>query len=409
MDIFQEALAVEDYFIGLRRHFHENPELSDQEDSTVAKIMETLTAAGIACDNVPGGGVMGYIDSGKPGKTVLLRADIDALPIQEDPCNTKYPKACISKVPGVMHACGHDTHTAVLLGASKILQEHRQEFTGRIVLYFERGEEAGHGDYYMMKYIQDQKIHVDGCWALHCRIATPTGKIGLTSGGIYAGATSWGVSISNENGKAVSCAAAVIRNLNTARMRNVPPNEPVTLTPCRFQFGTENVKFPGSCHISGTCRFYHADKAGRPMKKAIRQLIENTCKAYDCKILRLFQSGPTRSVINDPTCVSIAREAIEKALGKDALVASEPAMGFESFSILSSYYPSVMVHMGVGNPEKGMDGPAHNPIFDPDEAGFKYGVSATVSYALAFLANEKPIPFSPFEGDVEAYMDSIKN
>ena len=409
MDIWQEALAVEDYVIGLRRYFHENPELSDQEDNTVAKIMETLTAAGIACDNVPGGGVMGYIDSGKPGKTVLLRADIDALPIQEDPNNVKQPKACVSKVPGVMHACGHDTHTAVLLGAARILQEHRQEFAGRIVLYFERGEEHGHGDYYMMKYIQDQKIHVDGCWAMHCRANIPAGKIGLIPGGINAGSTSWGVSISNENGRAVSCAAAVVRNLNTARMRAVSPFEPTSFTVCRFQFGTDNVRIPGTCQLTGTCRFHHADNAGRPMKQTIRRIIESTCAAYGCEIKRLTQSGPTRGVINDPFCAELGKNAIENALGQGSVIPFEPTMGGESLSVLTAYYPGVMAMMGTGNKEKGMDGPAHNPIFDPDEAGFKYGVSATVAYALAFLANRQEIPFTPFEGDIEAYMESIKN
>ena len=120
---------------------------------TVAFISEELTKLGIAHDVVLMGGVMGYIDGGKPGKTILLRADIDGLPMQESPNNTKFPKACVSKIDGVAHTCGHDPHAAMLLGAAAILHEHRDELEGRVVLFFERGEEAGHGDYYLRRHI----------------------------------------------------------------------------------------------------------------------------------------------------------------------------------------------------------------------------------------------------------------
>lgn len=402
-----ELLTAEDlqYCIDIRRRIHRRPELGFDLPETSALVTAELQKLGLEVNNsyAPCSAVA-WLNPEASGPRIMMRADMDALPVTE---KTDLPFS--SEIPGRMHACGHDTHTAVLLGAARILQEHRQEFAGRIVLYFERGEEHGHGDYYMMKYIQDQKIHVDGCWAMHCRANIPAGKIGLIPGGINAGSTSWGVSISNENGRAVSCAAAVVRNLNTARMRAVSPFEPTSFTVCRFQFGTDNVRIPGTCQLTGTCRFHHADNAGRPMKQTIRRIIESTCAAYGCEIKRLTQSGPTRGVINDPFCAELGKNAIENALGQGSVIPFEPTMGGESFSVLTAYYPGVMAMMGTGNKEKGMDGPAHNPIFDPDEAGFKYGVSATVAYALAFLANRQEIPFTPFEGDIEAYMESIKN
>ena len=114
MDIFKASCGAEDYVIRCRRHIHEHPERSDQEEMTIAFISGELTRRGIDHDVVPKGGVMGYIDGAKPGKTILLRADIDALPMQESPNNTKFPKACVSKIDGVAHTCGHDAHTAML-------------------------------------------------------------------------------------------------------------------------------------------------------------------------------------------------------------------------------------------------------------------------------------------------------
>lgn len=222
MDIWQEACTVNEYVIRCRRHFHENPELSDQEDETVAYILKELRGMGIRCQDVPAGGVMGFIDGAQPGKTVLLRADIDALPMQEDPCNEKQPKACVSKRDGIAHTCGHDTHTAMLMGAAKILHAHADTLEGNIVLYFERGEEHGNGDYHMVKFLQDNNIHVDGCWAMHVRSTAPTGSISIISGGVYAGVTSWSASISDDNGNALACAVAIINTINTARSGSCP-------------------------------------------------------------------------------------------------------------------------------------------------------------------------------------------
>lgn len=406
MDIWKEALALESYVIRCRRWFHENAELSDLEDDTVAYILNELKIMGIPCDDVPKGGVMAYIEGCKPGKTILLRADIDALPMQEDTWNMKQPKVCVSKRDGAAHTCGHDCHPAMLLGAAKILHAHRQEWSGRVVLYFERGEEHGHGDYYMMKFLQDNKIHVDGCWAQHNKPFLKVGQIGVAAGGIYAGATAWGATIRGE--KALACGVAIVNNLNTARMRTVVPFEPVTLTNAKFRYGLDDME-PDTCQISGTCRFYNADKAGRPMKKAIRRVLESTCAAYGCEIVKKFQSGPTRGVVNDPVCAELARTAIGNVIGQDGVVSQEPTMGGESFSVLCAYYPSVMATVGVGNEEKGMCAAGHNPKYEPDEDGLKYGVAATVAYATAFLAYDEQIPFEPFVGDIEAYMESIRN
>ena len=400
MDIWQETLKAEDYVIRCRRHIHENPELSDREENTVAFILQELTAMGIRCENVPGGGVMGFISGAQPGKTVLLRADIDALPMQEDAKNEIQSKVCVSKVPGVAHTCGHDAHTAMLLGAARLLQDHREEIAGNIVLYFERGEEGGHGDYYMVKYLQDNRIPVDSCWAQHVRPALATGTIAVLSGAVYAGNTSYHAAIRGEN--ALSCGIAIINSLNTARMREISPFERVTLSTNKLQYEPE-----GICRIGGTCRYYDLDKAGRPMRDTIHRCITETVAAYGCTTEKpVEKGGMSRGVYNHPVCCGIAQKALGAVIGKENIVDYEPTMGAESFSILSAYYPSIIAFTGTGNPDKGMTAAIHNPKFEPDEAAFKTGVAATVAYALGFLTYEKPIDFAPFAGTIDEYLEA---
>lgn len=399
MDIWKLALAEEDLVIRHRRWFHENAELSDQEEDTVAYILQELNAMGIKCVDVPKGGVMGFIDGAKPGKSVLLRADIDALPIQEDPCNNKQPKVCVSKRAGVSHACGHDTHAAMLLGAAKILQNNREKLAGRIVLYFERGEESGHGDYYMMKYLQDNQIHVDGCYAQHVRGSLPVGQIGLLEGGAYAGNTGWNMTIFNTNGNALACGVAVVNALNTLRMRTVDPFQNVTLSNNKFIYDEES----GTCLLSGTCRYHDIEKGGKPMRDAIYNTAKAVCAAFGCEV-KLRKGGTSRGVVNHSVCYEIAKTAITKALGQEHVCTSSASMGAESFAIPAAFYPSFYGSIGVSNPEKGMDANNHSPKFEPDEAGLKYGVAAAVAFALEFLAYDKPIEFQPFVGNIDEYL-----
>ena len=182
-------------------------------------------------------------------------------------------------------------------------------------------------------------------------------------------------------------------------MREVTPYERVTLSVNKLRYSEDQ------CAISGTCRFYDFDKAATPMRTAIRRIFEETANAYGCTFLKDVRTSiSNRGVINHPVCCSIIRDALAPLIGKENIVVNEPTMGSESFSVLSAYYPSVMVSTGVGNPEKGMGANGHSPQFDPDEAGFKYGVAAGVAYALAFLNYDKPIAFTGFEGNIDEYL-----
>ena len=406
MEIWNASLEAEAYVVRCRRWLHEHAELSDHEEETVAYILEQLQEAGIECVDVPQGGVIGFIYGAKPGKTVLLRADIDALPMQEDPWNSKRPKVCVSKNDGATHACGHDTHAAMLLCAARLLHAHREEFAGRIVLYFERGEEHGNGDYYLVKYIQDHQIHIDGCWAIHNAVTIPTGFVAISAGPIYGGSTTWNTTIQGEN--ALACAMSIVNSMNTNRMRTVSPYETCTLANTRIQYGTENVAVPGACQISGNCRYYNMEDVAKPMRELIYNTIKQTCEVYGCTTVNpLKKRNISWPCINDATCAQIAKDAVGAVIGHETICRREPSMGHESFSILASYYPSVMISLGAGNEEKGMNVNAHSPKFEPDEDALKIGVASTVSYALAFLAYDKPIPFTPFEGTLNDFFHPV--
>ena len=159
MNTLSLAKTVEGYMIEMRRHFHENPELSAVEFETLKRIGEELTKMGIAYMDVPNGGIIGIIDSGKEGRTVALRADIDALPMTENETNGGGKgRTCISKKDGVMHACGHDGHTATLLGVAKLLNENKDAFNGKVYLIFEQGEEGGGNYAYIVKYMENHGL-----------------------------------------------------------------------------------------------------------------------------------------------------------------------------------------------------------------------------------------------------------
>ena len=197
----EEALALSDLCIDLRRKLHRHPELSSKEEATVALIDQFLKDQGIRTQVVEHGGVLGWIEGGKPGRTVLLRADIDALPIEEEAANGGgLPKSCVSEVKGVQHACGHDGHTAMLLTAAKLLQAHREDLEGTVLLCFERGEEATMNIYHIMKALEKAGIHPDSVFGLHVSPHTPAGTLQIQAGPLMAGMFSFHVRLQGRGG-----------------------------------------------------------------------------------------------------------------------------------------------------------------------------------------------------------------
>ncbi len=412
--LLEEAKRLHSYALSVRRHLHKHPELTSREFQTVAYIIKELESEKIPYRNIADGGVLAWLDGAQGGQAVLLRADCDALPIQESENNNKYPKTCASKVPGVAHACGHDAHVAMLLTAVKILKEKTNQFAGRIYFLFERGEEGGNCIYYVMKELQQEKITIDACYGLHVDAALPVGKVGSRSGTVNSGNVNFEVRLTGRNGHGsrpdeannpIDCFLAIGNALKDLRMKYVAPGSPITYNIGSVHAGEKRNIIPESLTFLGTVRF-HERKSGLIFKEKMRRTIELISQAYDCKAEFVEFTGPSFPVYNEPAITAIGKEAAEKIVGAEHLVEIPVSMGSESFSTLSAFYPSSFLRIGVRNEEKGITASAHQAAFDMDEDGLYYGAAVHCSIALTYLSEKRRVPekFEPFAGNADDFL-----
>ncbi|WP_059049510.1 M20 metallopeptidase family protein [Paenibacillus senegalimassiliensis] len=409
VNVLQESAALLDYTVGIRRHLHTYPEPTSKEFNTVKLIISELTKAGIPYENIPDGGVLGIIEGKVPGKTILLRADCDALLMQESPNNLLGPKTCVSQVDGVAHMCGHDSHTAMLLATGRILLKHRDQLEGRVILLFERGEEGGNNIYYVMKHIQQQNIRIDGCWALHIDPFLNKGLISLAPGPNCGGNLNFEIKLTGKGGHAsrpdrannpIDCFVAIATGIKELRMRYIDPTEPLTVSLGMVQGGTRRNVIPESLEFAGTVRFFNGE-TGRIYREELRKVITKTAEIYGCEVEFQVFSGPSLPVVTQEQCYEIARDAVSAALGEDYVTVKKRSLGTESFATLTAYYPGVAANVGVRNEEKGIVAGVHHPQFDMDEDALQYGIAANVAYAIAFLRNKEELEFTPFPGDAD--------
>ena len=397
MKVYELAIAVEPYVIEMRRYFHEHPELSNHEDKTIERLCEELDKMGISYEVVPHGGIIGYIEGAKPGKTVLLRADCDALPVQEQENNLAQKRVCCSQNPGVMHACGHDGHMAMLLGAAKILSEHKEEIHGKVILFFERSEEIGPGSSYMFAYMDQHGITADTVYGTHLYAGLESGKVALNTGNTMSTAMGFNVTIHGKGGHGsrpdqanspIDCFVAMYNALEAARLTKVTPFDPLTLSVGVLQAGAVGNVIPNDLTFGGTVRLFNREEVGLPFYEYMKEMIEGIAKAYGCTVTYSI-SKPSFPVYNDPECAELARKAVSEQVGDHGeIVQVEPWMASESFSSLQQLIPGVFALVGINNPEKGTGALHHNEFFDLDEDVFTLGVTGAVSYALAFLDSD---------------------
>ncbi len=410
MELLKEALALSEYTTAIRRHLHENPELSGVEFNTVKLICEELDKTGVAYVNIPDGGVLAHIDGPVAGKTVLLRADCDALPIDELPNNAKKPKVCVSKVPGAAHMCGHDGHTAMLLTAAKLLKAHQDEIKGRVYLLFERGEEGGGNIYYIMKYLQEQNVHLDACFAEHTDTSLTAGHIACQPGPAHAGAVGYVITLTGKGGHGsrpdksnnpIDCFVSIYELIKTIRMNYVDPSVVLTNSMGMVRSGSAGNVIPQTLSFAGTCRFYDA-AAGNLFKQKLIRIAKSQAELFDMEVSFDRLTGPILPVINNDALAEVGAAAIDEALGAGT-VRTKPGlnMGSESFSVLCKYWPGVMMRVGIGNEEEGMTVGGHNPGFDLDENGLPYGAAAYVAAGLGFLNTDREITCEPFHDSIE--------
>ncbi|MCU0380433.1 MAG: M20 family metallopeptidase [Chitinophagaceae bacterium] len=364
--------------VAIRHHLHMHPELSYQEFETSKFIRQQLTEYGIAHQVMAGTGVVGIIEGRNPASRIIaLRADIDALPIEEE--NAVPYK---SRHPGVMHACGHDVHTTVLLGAARILQELREEWEGTVKLIFQPGEERNPGGASIMireGVLENPKPQC--IFGLHVHPQMETGKLSFRGGKVMASADEIYITIKGKGGHAAAphltvdtilCASQVIVSLQQIVSRNSSPFSPSVLSICSVQGGHTTNVIPSEVKLMGTFRTMDESwrfKAHQLIEQQARSVAEGMGADID---IRIDVGYP--NVYNHEELNHTARALAEDFMGKEHVLETELRMGAEDFGYYSQVIPGCFYRLGTGNINKGITSGVHTPTFNIDENAIPIGM-----------------------------------
>ena len=387
----------------MHKHYHENPELSGKEFKTMENIEKTLDGYGIEHLRVENGGIFAWIDGNGEGKTILLRADIDALPIVEDEKNLAVKRGCISKNKGVMHACGHDGHISMMLMEAKLLNELKDQWPGKVIFMFEEGEEATTYIKPLLDYLElESDWHIDTCYATHVRWDIPAGQIAVLHGACMAGGFGFQIKIHGHGGHGsrpdlanspIDCFTSYYHDLQAFRMRAISPLESITLSLGTVQAGDVYNVIPNDLFFAGSSRFFSYDNAGKILHDALLPMLDRACETYNCTYDVLHLANPLYEVYNNEVCADLAEKSITKYIGAEALAKAEPWMASETYALTTRLYPGLLTFTGIMNKDKGTGANHHTPEFDIDDDGLACGVTAAIGYVLDYLTEQPEIPF----------------
>lgn len=374
-----------DYVINLRRYFHENPELSWEEVNTSKRIRKELEEMNIPYELVKDIGVIGHIKGKGEGKRLGIRADIDALPVKEET-----GLSFASKNEGIMHACGHDAHISILLGAARILNELKDEFKGEILIIFQPAEE----------YIQDSgakylsQVHeiksLDRIIGLHIWGDIDSGSASLNEGPIMASADTFDIYIKGISGHGASphksidpivAGSMVVNALQTIVSRENDPLEPQVISVTAFNSGNSKNVIPETAHLEGTTRSFNNDLRSK-YKSEMQRVLEGVAITTRAEIKLDYHDG-TPATVNEKESTEMGIE-VAKEVFKDGFIEDYPQlMGGEDFAKYLLNIPGCFLLLG-GAGKKGKIA-QHNEKFDIDEDALKLGVEYFVKYAIKYL------------------------
>ncbi len=379
-----DIAALTDRLVEWRRDFHRHPELGFEERRTSAVVRAFLEQCGIEVRPCGGTGLRGVLRGGSAGRTVALRADMDALPVTEE-SNHDYR----SEEPGTMHACGHDGHMAILMGTANILASRRTALPGTVVFLFQPSEEKHPGGAPRM-IAEGALEHVDRIFGLHLWQPLPTGIVGIRPGPFMAQADIFEITVTGRGGHAAMPQATVDPVLVAAHLvvaaqsivsRSVDPLQSAVVSFTMVHGGRVDNIIPDSVTLTGTVRTLDS-AAQHTVKRRLREVAEATCLAHGATAdLRYVDGYPP--VVNDPASVDLVTEVARRMLGEEAVKTVAPSMGGEDFAYYLQRVPGAFAFLGMGD---GHPHPHHNARFDIDERVLPLGVRLMTGVALEMLS-----------------------
>ncbi|RMG95262.1 MAG: amidohydrolase [Chloroflexi bacterium] len=393
-DFRREAEALFDEMVATRRDFHQYPELGFQETRTSGIVAQQLTQLGLEVQRGVGQtGVVGLLEGTKPGPTVLLRFDMDALPIQEE-SNLDYA----SRNPGVMHACGHDGHTAMGLALAKIWSKYQDQMAGRIKFVFQPAEEGLGGAFAMIADGVLENPRPDVAFAMHVWTPEPFGSVRVVEGPCMASSSVFTITVQGKGGHGAAphlatdpilAAAHIVTALQSIVSRNINPQDSVVVSIGQFSAGTTFNVIPDKAILKGTVRSYN-EELHRKIYRRILEMATRMAEAFSCKAT-METIAIVAAVNNAPEPTAVVRQAVVDVLGEQA-VSSRRTMASEDMGYILEEIPGCYFFVGARNEAQGCTYPHHHPRFNFDERAMIHGVAimaeAAAKYVLPQSENE---------------------
>jgi amidohydrolase len=391
IDFRREAEGMREELIARRRDFHQHPELAFQEVRTAGIVANTLNELGLEVQTGVGKtGVVAILEGAQDGPTVLVRADMDALPIQEEN-DLEYA----SREPGKMHACGHDGHTSIALSVARWFTEHRDQMVGRIKFVFQPAEEVGAGGRAM---VDDGVLHdprPDVSLGLHLWNSLPVGTLGVADGPVMAGATVFTIKVVGKGGHAASphlgidpvvASAHLLTALQTIVSRNIDPFDSAVISVTSIKAGEAYNVIPQNAELKGTIRYFQMGARDKLLKR-MGECVEFVCKGMGCAAEIAFEQI-TVPVVNDTEVGAKLRPRFEQMVGSSGLDLSVRTMGAEDVGVFMDDIPGMYFFVGAADTTaEGYYG-HHHPRFTIDEDALPLGMALLASAVAAYVLPE---------------------
>ncbi|MGK2907309.1 MAG: M20 metallopeptidase family protein [Desulfuromonadales bacterium] len=394
-NIRQKVEELNKELIELRRDFHMYPELGFHEHRTALVVETYLNKLGIETERVSVTGVVGLLVCARPGPVLMLRADMDALPLIEE---NDLPYC--SKNTGVSHACGHDAHMAMLLVAAKILSEHREALAGTIKFVFQPDEEVA-GAIRMIKDGVLENPRVDAAIGMHIWTPLESGKISITSGAVMGGLEVFKVTIHGKGGHTGSpesaidpilAAANLIQTVQLIQTREISHLKSTIIMFGKISGGTKSNIIPEKVELEGSIRFLYEggpDSAEQPIER-FRRIVHGVCETHQCTC-EIDIHTENIPLVNDDRMVRLAKSTAKKVFHDEAIVESH-YLASEDFSFYSARVPAVFMFLGTGNESKKTNLPHHNSRFNIDEDTLYLGVEMYIRIAMDYFGSDEGTP-----------------